>query len=406
MDDLKLLNLTGLKEGRSKEKGGSKRDRPRTVGEREKNREVRPSTVGGDVHVRTKDGNEFKVDLLASPIKVPIAKKRTDVYIPIKVKTASGGDEKGEGFAHGLPGDSGGGAAEEQETDQRPISLPLLSGVKKLPRNAFEKKRARHPKFKKPAPVAWPEDAMETTTIYVPEAAAQMKVSQEDFLRKSIDAHSELMEEGRVAGRAAPTSSRGRSGGGTTRRSALEEKQRSMSRSENLERLRLLANAESIIGQMPLAYLASKPELRHFAVERACKLLLKPALVSVHLLVRRAFKIWVKPPVIVLNDKQVGFMVIAKCFEKLLRTAKRRKFNKWAYAYASRYDQDRLIMYREAVLTIQRWYRDVKITTRKAFQTLKMAMEMCLQRRYAINHAIKYEMVRRHAMEKMRKGIA
>jgi len=63
-------------------------------------------------------------------------------------------------------------------------------------------------------------------------------------------------------------------------------------------------------------------------------------------------------------------------------------------------------MYRDAVLRIQRWYRDVKVTMRKAFRTLVSAMDMCLQRRYAINHAVKYEMYRRGAMEKMRKGIA
>jgi hypothetical protein len=382
MDDVKLLNLTGLKEGRPKPKGS----RPRTGGERERPKDLRPSTVSGDMRIKTVDmtvatgaitSGEYKSSdprLLASPIKVPPGvsalsmgkshSKHTDVYIPIKVKPRSLLREGSLGSLGGADGskdvfsDDGAGigqgsyyAGDDNDNDQRPISLPLVAGAsgKPLPRNAFEKKRSRHPKFKKTPPVAWPEENFATTQIYVPEAVSALGQAQaqgqdqgpgrglnEDFLHKSVDAHSKLDEQGRQGQGKHKKNRAWGSGGGGRKRTALEEEQRKMSRSENLERLKLLANAESIIGQMPLAYLASKPELRHFAVERACRILVRPAVTSLALVLRKAFKQWHKPAIVIMNDTQVGFMVIAKCLEKLLLTAQRRKFLKWAYAF-SRY---------------------------------------------------------------------
>jgi hypothetical protein len=314
--------------------------------------------------------------LQTSPIKVPpqgvsalsmgkSPSKHTDVYIPIKVKPRSLLRDGSLGSLGGADGSkdvfsdeySDGVdqcsyyAGDDNDNDQRPISLPLVAGAsgKPLPRNAFEKKKSRHPKFKKTPPVAWPEENFATTQIYVPEAVSSLgqaqtqgqdqglgKMLNEDFLHKSIDAHSQLDEQGRQGQGKHKKNRAWGSGVGGRKRTALEKEQRKMSRSENLERLKLLANAESIIGQMPLAYLASKPELRHFAVERACRILVRPAVTSLTLVLQKAFKQWHKPAIVIMNDTQVGFMVIAKCLEKLLLTAQRRKFLKWAYAY-SRY---------------------------------------------------------------------
>ena len=63
-------------------------------------------------------------------------------------------------------------------------------------------------------------------------------------------------------------------------------------RDESIARLKLIKNGIHAIEDLPLAYLFSKEELRPFAIERAARVLIKPALVSVKMILAHAFSRW------------------------------------------------------------------------------------------------------------------
>ena len=196
------------------------------------------------------------------------------------------------------------------------------------------------------------------------------------------------------------------SGGGAPRRSRLELLQRKAARSENLARLKALSRGQSVVESFPLAYLYSKPELRSYALELAVTRLIKPAQVGMQNTLRSAFSHWRAPKEQKLDDLQVGFLVIAKRFERMWQRYFHSFFSHWAHCYSSRFDMERYLMYADAAETIQDWYRNMKKRTRASYVNLHKAIQLCLQRRYAIRYTMRVELARRHAIEKMRKGIA
>lgn len=107
------------------------------------------------------------------------------------------------------------------------------------------------------------------------------------------------------------------------------------------------------------------------------------------------------------NERRIGYLIISKrlaiVVEKLLRV----NFMYWANFYATRYKKavDRLSRPIAAAIEIQRWYRNIVIASRISYKNLTMAIQMCLHRRKAIKHMIKFEMTRRMALAKIHKGI-
>ncbi len=293
--------------------------------------------------------------------------------------------------------------SKEEEEKKKDVFIPYLTAMKPIPRNVFEKKKAKHPKFKRKPEEAWPEETLGIGAVYVPDAITlqlQNQLSQEkSFNTNNIGTSAVAGEEKQLI--LSPIKvRRGK------RRSALEAQQREMNKESNLQRLKLISNAESIINEMPLSYLISKEELRSFAFERACKIIAALAKKSILSNLKKAFKIWVKPPEIKLNDKQVGFLVIAARLEKWLKRLYVKFFMHWAKCYATKFNEERKKLFLESALKIQSWWKLVTMNTRKAWLQLIQAMEMCMQRRRAINHALKFENSRTYALEKMRKGIA
>jgi len=118
----------------------------------------------------------------------------------------------------------------------------------------------------------------------------------------------------------------------------------------SLARLKLLQSKENVISKMPLTYLYSKPELRAYAVEKACVLLLKPAAVKIKMEHRfslsRAFNIWKSPDkyetLTPVNDRRVKLIVMAKVLLDILLAVVRKKFDIWAFNCSDRFKEKRV----------------------------------------------------------------
>ena len=178
-----------------------------------------------------------------------------------------------------------------------------------------------------------------------------------------------------------------------------------VSRDESLVRMQLLHNADAMVSQLPLRYLLSKPALRHYAVEKVVRPFMRLLVLKTRIILRRALEIWKQPPLLKMNEKQARFMVIADCFVKLLRTVFKRAFNHWAWHYSSRRNREGRAMKQKAAADIQRWFRQVRVTSKEAFKRLTEAVQTCLHRRKAIKHFIQFETSRRSAILKMRRAI-
>ena len=150
-----------------------------------------------------------------------------------------------------------------------------------------------------------------------------------------------------------------------------------------------------LVEKLPLRYLFSKPELRPYAVEKAGRLLLKPAIVSTLRIKRDIFSLWHSLPPRELSDHQVKFLVIAKCLSNLLQKQLGAKFKWWAFATMDRFKESRLKYVEDCAISIQRWWRHMKVVKNRAYQMLSHAITMCLQRRQAIRHIIEHERVQR-----------
>jgi hypothetical protein len=191
----------------------------------------------------------------------------------------------------------------------------------------------------------------------------------------------------------------------------IHEEQENMMGAERQDRLRALHTAERYVNKMPLEYLYSKPELRHFAVERCCQVFFRLAQKRAALLEAQALRRWKRfepEPVVQaqLSEKQIGFLSIAKRFDTLIKKHLRRYFRQWAFTYCTKFDNIRLKAFNDAAYLIQDWYTNMKIIRKQPFRDFVQAIRMCLHRRRAIHYALKMEQLRRQALNKMRRGIA
>jgi hypothetical protein len=175
---------------------------------------------------------------------------------------------------------------------------------------------------------------------------------------------------------------------------------------EMVARAQLFNDAESMVEHLPLKYLYSKPELRHYAIRRAAKQLIKPALASLRIIYGEVFRRWWAPKCDNLNDRQVGFLVISKALTTLLESAIRKKFKYWATIYSSRYKAILGKRPTMAAIVVQRWYRHLRIIQSQPFRNLAEAIHICLHRRRAIKRSIEFERSRRQALDKIRRGVA
>jgi hypothetical protein len=177
------------------------------------------------------------------------------------------------------------------------------------------------------------------------------------------------------------------------------------------ERSKAISEVENYINQMPLQYVFSKPELRSYALKRACDSLFNLAKTKLTRYLSLYFHKWKKVPrksfdLSKLNEKQIGFIVISKRLDSLLRKQLKRYFALWAFSFAAKFDSIRSKQYNDSAYLIQDWFRKIKIIQKQPFRNLNAVIRMCLYRRRAIYYAIHLEQVRRRALNKMRRGIA
>jgi hypothetical protein len=174
---------------------------------------------------------------------------------------------------------------------------------------------------------------------------------------------------------------------------------------ENQARLKVLKSAKTMVQQMPLDYLYSKPELRHYALEQVYSRFRKFAVLRIHHQIVRAFYLLKFSEKETFDDKQIGFMVISKAFQMMLDRMIGRAFKHWAIFYAKKFGHLRKVVLNEAATEIQRWYRLMRITRTENYQRLWHAVQMCLHRRKAMKFTIRFEVTRRKALIKVAKGI-
>jgi hypothetical protein len=161
-----------------------------------------------------------------------------------------------------------------------------------------------------------------------------------------------------------------------------------------LARMKLIHSGVNVVNNLPLAYLFSRPELRVFGLDRAGRILLKPAIASLRALTEMAMFKWKNLPEKPCDDRQVGSIVIAKCFSNLLEKCMRRKFEYWAYVCSDRFRDARLSFLEDSARDIQQWWRHMQIVTKYPWRRLSHAIEICLNRRRAIRHIIAFEQTR------------
>ena len=85
----------------------------------------------------------------------------------------------------------------------------------------------------------------------------------------------------------------------------LKNKLELAERDQNIARLKLIKTGVNVIDKLPLDYLFSKPETKLFAIEKAFRRLIKPALASFLIIKKEYFDRWRYAPPSELNDKQV-----------------------------------------------------------------------------------------------------
>lgn len=178
-----------------------------------------------------------------------------------------------------------------------------------------------------------------------------------------------------------------------------------------MRHLNMVQRAEHVIHRMPLAYLIAKPELRNYAIEKACNILIKPGFIKIHNDMRHAFHKWMiyDPDVQCkgdLNEKQFCFMIIIKVFSNALERKINDKFQSWARLHCTRYNPERLRKYHNAARKLQGWIRRNRQRVRQPYKNLLEAVQKCLHWRKAIKFTVEFERARRRAYRKMRKGIA
>jgi hypothetical protein len=177
------------------------------------------------------------------------------------------------------------------------------------------------------------------------------------------------------------------------------------------ERTKALSEVESYINQMPLSYVFSKPELRLYALKRACEQFAHLAQHKMKQFLFLSFSKWKKIPkqkvdLSKLDEKQFGFLVISQRLNSLLLRQLKRYFSLWSFCYSKKFDSIRSKQFNDSTFLIQDWYRKTKILKKQPFRNLNSVIKMCLYRRRAIYYSIQMEHIRRKGLNKIRKGIA
>jgi len=190
-----------------------------------------------------------------------------------------------------------------------------------------------------------------------------------------------------------------------TMQHALLVQHQTAARDESRTRQRVIRTANHMVQGLPLPYLYSKPELRHYALEQVFVRLLLLARLREQDMLGRAFAVWRVPPEIHCDDRQIGFIVISQAFQQLLDKMIKRAFRHWAIFYATRYNKMRLAVMHEAAWDIQQWYRHMKRQRSESFKRLLHAVKICIQRRKAIKAMLRYEIWTRKALIKITRGI-
>ncbi len=169
----------------------------------------------------------------------------------------------------------------------------------------------------------------------------------------------------------------------------------------------LLSEADKMVSQLPLSYLASKPELRHYAMERAGRPVINHMMNVIKTKMKWALDRWKTnfPPNQALDERQVAFLVIADRLANMLNPIYRGAFNVWASHYSSRFQLQLGVRREAAAMEIQSWYRHVRITKRKLFKFFTDAVKVCLDRRKAIKHMVLFESKRRSALLKFQRTV-
>jgi hypothetical protein len=185
----------------------------------------------------------------------------------------------------------------------------------------------------------------------------------------------------------------------------LVNQKASLNQSARSARTKLISNADRAVSNLPLRYLLSKPELRHYAVERILMPFMRLLVLKKRLVLSLAWAIWLRPPEIKMNEKQAKFMVLADALSRLLHGVYHKTFSHWAWHYSSRRTKQTAALKNKAAEDIQRWFRHTRIIRTKSFQWLTTIIESCLQRRKAIKHFIQFEWMRRSAVFKVRRGV-
>lgn len=178
-----------------------------------------------------------------------------------------------------------------------------------------------------------------------------------------------------------------------------------------LRHLTMVERAEHLIHKMPLAYLAAKPDLRIYAIEKACSLLIKPGFVKIRNYMKDAFAKWkiFDPDVLIkgeLHEKQFFFMIMIKVFATAQKRHVNQRFQTWARLHCTRYNPERLRKYHSAAKKLQGWARFMQQRVKQPYKNLIEAVQKCIHRRNAIKFTVEFERARRRAYRKMRKGVA
>ena len=99
---------------------------------------------------------------------------------------------------------------------------------------------------------------------------------------------------------------------------ALSVQHTNMATQESRQRHHIIKNASHMVQQLPLSYLFSKPELRHYALEQIYQRLMILAYLREKRMMERAFYIWNHPPLLVCDDRQIGLVVLARGFQQVI----------------------------------------------------------------------------------------
>lgn len=199
-------------------------------------------------------------------------------------------------------------------------------------------------------------------------------------------------------------------------------------RDENLARLKNIEVVQKMLIHLPIQYLFSKPNLKQHALERVLQRLLKLHRIKIKSTLKDVFLKWnnyilTRPPTaaaVTIHDhnddftfksnlsseKKFGIMVLAACLTDVAKKLLKRKFDHWAHLYCSKYNSHAAHELNLAAADIQNWYIKIKRTRNKEYQLWTNAVQVCMHRREAIKYIVKFEYVRRQALQKLRVGIA